>query len=157
VVASSPGRGKGARFVVELTTTTARATAPVMPLRGAVPPSKALRVLLVEDHEDTAEIFEMLLRRGGYEVRVANSLQAALAIERDAFDVLLSDVGLTDGSGLDLMRTLRKAGQVKGIALSGFGTEDDVRASKEAGFAQHITKPVNFGTLMDAIAALGAS
>jgi PAS domain S-box-containing protein len=157
IVASSPGRGKGARFVVELTTTTARATAPAAPPRAVTVPNKALRVLLVEDHEDTAEIFEMLLRRGGYEVRVANSLQAALAIERDAFDVLLSDVGLTDGSGLDLMRTLRKAGQVKGIALSGFGTEDDVRASKEAGFAQHITKPVNFGALMDAIAALDAS
>ncbi|HEX3855103.1 MAG TPA: ATP-binding protein [Polyangiaceae bacterium] len=158
IVASSQGPGKGARFVIEIEaieppTLAPRSTPPSTP----APPSRAVRVLLVEDHEDTAEIFELLLRRGGYEVRVANSLQSALAVDREEFDVLLSDVGLTDGSGLDLMRTLRKTGKVKGIALSGYGTEEDVRASREAGFAAHITKPVNFGALLEAIASLGGS
>jgi len=157
VLASSQGPGKGARFVVEMEAIEPPALTPPTPTPPSTPapPSKTLRVLLVEDHKDTAEIFELLLRRSGYEVRVTHSLQSALAVDRGEFDVLLSDVGLTDGSGLDLMRTLRKTGKVKGIALSGFGTEEDVRASKEAGFAAHITKPVNFGTLLEAIASLG--
>jgi PAS domain S-box-containing protein len=155
VLANSQGLGKGARFVVEIEAIDRPTLAPPAPPSTPAPPGKTVRVLLVEDHQDTAEIFELLLRRGGYEVRVANSLQSALAVAREEFDVLLSDVGLTDGSGLDLMRTLRKTGKVKGIALSGFGTEEDVRASKEAGFATHITKPVNFGTLLEAIASLG--
>jgi len=156
IVASSQGPGTGARFVIEIgcvdRPTLLPAPAPTPP-----PPSQeTVRILLVEDHEDTADVFERLLRRRGYEVQVANSVQSALAVDRAAFDVLLSDVGLADGSGLDLMRTLRKTGQVRGIALSGYGTEEDVRASKEAGFAAHMTKPVNFGDLLEAIASLRA-
>jgi PAS domain S-box-containing protein len=154
IVANSAGPGRGARFVIEIgfiEPPTLRPPAPSTPLP---PPSGSLRVLLVEDHEDTAEIFERLLRRGGYTVHVASSVESALAVEADAFDVLLSDIGLADGSGLDLMRTLRKTRQVKGIALSGYGTEEDVRASREAGFALHLTKPVEFADLVDAIAKL---
>lgn len=154
IIANSQGLGRGARFVVEIETIEPPTLRPSAPPSSAPPPNQSLRILLVEDHEDTAEIFERLLRRRGYEVRVASSLQSALSVDREAFDLLLSDVGLSDGSGLDLMRALRQKGKVKGIALSGFGTEDDVRASKDAGFAAHLTKPVNFSDLLAAIAAL---
>jgi PAS domain S-box-containing protein len=154
IAASSPGLGRGARFIIEIASTAAPTTRPKLASAPPPPPSRTLRVLLVEDHEDTAEIFERLLRRVGYAVHVANSVQSALAVELDTFDLLLSDVGLSDGSGLDLMRAFRKAGDVKGIALSGYGTEDDVRASKAAGFAVHLTKPVDFKELLAAIALL---
>ncbi len=154
IVANSPGLGRGARFVIDIRAIEPPTVPPSAPSEPAPPLSKTLRVLLVEDHEDTADIFQRLLRRGGHAVQVADSLQSALAVQPDTFDLLLSDVGLPDGSGLDLMRTLRKTGEVKGIALSGYGTEDDVRASKEAGFALHLTKPVNFNELLEAIAKL---
>ncbi len=154
IVASSQGRGRGSRFVIEIGTIDRPTLVPSAPPSTPPAPGRSVRILLVEDHEDTADIFERLLRRGGYEVQVANSVQSALAVSHEAFDVLLSDVGLADGSGHDLMRSLRKTRPVKGIALSGYGTEEDVRASKEAGFSAHITKPVNFGALLEAIASL---
>jgi PAS domain S-box-containing protein len=154
IAASSPGLGRGARFVVEIAAIDPPSVQPEAASAPPRPPPKTWRILLVEDHEDTADIFELLLRRDGYVVHVANSVQAALAMAPDAFDLLLSDVGLSDGSGLDLMRAFRKAGDIKGIALSGYGTEDDIRASKEAGFALHLTKPVDFNELLSAIARL---
>jgi PAS domain S-box-containing protein len=154
IVADSQGLGKGARFVIEIDTIAPPTLRPTQRTTTPPPPGKTTRILLVEDHEDTADIFERLLRRGGYEVRVESSLKSALSVDREAFDLLLSDVGLADGSGLDLMRAMRKRGKVKGIALSGYGTDEDVRASKDAGFAAHLTKPVNFGELLAAIAAL---
>lgn len=153
ISATSPGPGRGARFVIELGTIDPPTLRPA-PASAPPLPSKPLRVLLVEDHEDTAEIFEHLLRRYGHSVHVANSVQSALAVDASAFDLLLSDVGLADGSGLDLMRTLKKARAIPGIAFSGYGTEQDVRASKEAGFAVHLTKPVDFSELLKAIAKL---
>lgn len=155
IVASSPGPGKGSRFVVEFANVEAVAAPAAQP--PSVPPPAAAnlkRILLVEDHPDTAAIFEMLLTRDGYDVTVADSIQAALQVARDTFDLVLSDVGLPDGTGLDLIRALRKSGSVKGIALSGYGTEEHVRASKEAGFDAHLTKPVNFDELRQAIATL---
>ncbi len=154
IVASSQGRGKGSRFVIEIGTIDRPTLVPPAPPSSPPALGRTTRILLVEDHEDTADIFERLLRRSGYEVHVASSVQSALAVGHEAFDVLLSDVGLADGSGHDLMRALRKTRPVRGIALSGYGTKEDIRASKEAGFAAHITKPVNFDTLLAAIASL---
>ena len=154
ISASSPGPGRGARFVVDIRTIEPPTLRPAPPSKPPPRPSKAVRLLLVEDHEDTADLFAGLLRRAGYSVHVANSVQSALAVDASGFDLLLSDVGLGDESGLDLMRTLRRTRDVRGIALSGYGTEDDVRASKEAGFALHLTKPIDFGELLQAIAKL---
>jgi two-component system CheB/CheR fusion protein len=125
------------------------------------------RILLVEDDEDSAKILARLLRRSGAAVQTADSvamgLQVALA---DPHDLVISDIGLPDGSGLDLMRQLIAArresrnsdGNGNGgseaypaIALSGFGMEEDIRQSREAGFAEHLTKPVNLDQLHDAI------
>ena len=75
----------------------------------------------------------------------AHSVAEGLSIAaNNEFDVLISDIGLPDGTGLDLMRQLRAKRPVMGIALSGFGMEEDIRRSKQAGFVAHLTKPLDF-------------
>jgi CheY-like chemotaxis protein len=116
----------------------------------------ALRILLVEDHADTAEAMADLLREMGHEVTVAGSVAgglAAAASQAGRIDLVLSDLGLPDGTGLDLMAELHGRYGVKGIALSGYGMEEDVRKSLEAGFDRHLTKPVNLQALQTAIQA----
>jgi DNA-binding response OmpR family regulator len=103
-------------------------------------------VLLVEDHGDTAHIMSRLLKRRGYEVHTAGDVTTALEIAgRQDFDLLISDLGLPDRSGVELIRELRAKGHnLAAIALSGYGQEEDVTRSREAGFAAHLTKPVDF-------------
>jgi PAS domain S-box-containing protein len=106
------------------------------------------RILLVEDHEDTAMIMSSVLRHQGHVVRRAATVAGALqAAQAEPFDLIISDIGLPDGSGLDLMRQLRLRQPVRGIALSGFGMEDDIRRSRDAGFDEHLTKPVSLEVL----------
>jgi CheY-like chemotaxis protein len=113
----------------------------------------ALQILLVEDHEDTARMIALLLRSEGHEVATASTLAAALDMAKASrFDIIVSDLGLPDASGLDLIRELRRHDPaLKAIALSGYGMEEDVRRSREAGFAEHLIKPVNFDKLNAAI------
>lgn len=114
-----------------------------------------MRVLVVEDHHDTAEQFARLLRRAGHEVICAGSIKEAqtyalVAPDQNracAFDILISDLDLPDGSGLDLMRNLTPRYPIHGIAISGHGMKEDVDASLQAGFSYHITKPVNWAEL----------
>jgi CheY-like chemotaxis protein len=113
-------------------------------------------LLLVEDHADTAEAMADLLRALGHEVTVAGSVGSALdAAEAQGrrFDLVVSDLGLPDGSGLDLMRELSGTYGLKGIALSGYGMEEDVLRSREAGFSKHLTRPVDMQALKAAILA----
>jgi signal transduction histidine kinase/ActR/RegA family two-component response regulator len=154
ISAHSRGAGQGSRFVVELATTDAAA----VPLKNAIstlppPPSgeRLSRILLVEDHGDTVEVLTMLLEQNGFQVRSATSLEAARQIDLDEVDVIVSDIGLPDGTGLDLMRELKVRGQRPSIALTGFGMESDVRASTAAGFDMHLTKPVSIERLVEAI------
>ena len=95
---------------------------------------------------------KMMLERRGYEITVAHSAEQAVekAHEQD-FDLLISDIGLPDRSGYDLMRELRESKSLPGIALSGFGTEHDVSKARAAGFSEHLTKPINFERLEEAI------
>src|SRR5437764_12473951 len=115
--------------------------------------SNGARILLVEDHDDTARVLSRLLNLSGYDVHTTGTCAGALdMLGKQQFDLLISDVGLPDGSGYDLMReihALRCA--AKGIAVSGYGTEQDVEQSLRAGFAEHLVKPVAFETLRDAI------
>ena len=110
-------------------------------------------ILLVEDHDDTARVLARLLNMSGYHVHCADSYSAALRLCDDhQFDLLISDVGLPDGSGYDLMReVIARRCASKGIAVSGYGTENDVKQSLQAGFSEHLVKPVQFDTLRDAI------
>ena len=112
------------------------------------------KILLVEDHHDTARAMARLLNLSGYLVHTANTFAAAIKAcdEQQQFDLVISDVGLPDGSGYDLMREmLDRACTTKGIAVSGYGTEKDVEDSLRAGFALHLVKPVEFNVLCDAI------
>ena len=157
IEARSEGVGQGATFCVTLPLAEA-----VVPVAGgpAIPPAPAaprgLRILLVEDHGDTARILSRLLRNQGHEVQTAGDLNKALEkCQQWEFDLLISDLGLPDGDGRDLMRQLHviRPG-VPGIAISGFGTEGDVHQSLAAGFMEHLVKPVNITTLRKAIQRL---
>jgi CheY-like chemotaxis protein len=95
---------------------------------------------------------ERLLRQIGHRVTGVTSVASArAAAARDAFDLIISDLGLPDGSGLDVMRDLRDRYASRAIALTGYGMESDVAASRDAGFTAHLTKPVDFTALDDAI------
>jgi signal transduction histidine kinase/CheY-like chemotaxis protein len=148
LIAESEGLGKGATFTAIFPIMTS-----VVDAKGNAAPSvpvehKPMRVLLVEDHEDTNRSLTQLLRRRGYHVQPAHSVQAALeAAAQEDFDVLVSDIGLPDGSGIDLMEQLRTAHPIFGIALTGFGMEDDLRKSHEVGFNHHLVKPVDLNRL----------
>jgi signal transduction histidine kinase/DNA-binding response OmpR family regulator len=162
--AQSAGRGTGATFSVRLatvaaappTTTTTMQPAPAVPkpmLNADVAAPAHLKILLVDDHEDTSRAMKRLLERVGYEVRTASSVAGAMeSAKRAPFDLLISDIGLPDGSGIELLRRLKERFQhgrapLKAIALSGFGMEEDLRRSREAGFVEHLTKPVDFEQL----------
>jgi len=156
VTAASEGRSKGATFTVRLPLSHAPVAveATVSPTVRATPAASGpLRILLVEDHADTARIMGRLLRAEGYEVETAGDIASALeCAKRSSFDLLISDMGLPDGSGLDLMRQLVAAKQpLKAIAISGYGSADDIRNSREAGFMEHLVKPANLPQLLAVI------
>jgi signal transduction histidine kinase len=162
--ATSGGRGQGATFVVELPLAGVKEAAPGVPApsaaSGSIPggkdiPPQSRRVLLVEDHEPTRTTLTTLLRRRNYEVAPAASLaEARLLTDGREFDFLISDIGLPDGSGFDLMREMRARRGVRGIALTGYGTEEDIGRSREAGFVVHLTKPILVQSLERALAEL---
>jgi DNA-binding response OmpR family regulator len=109
-----------------------------------------LRILLVEDNPDTLRFLASVLRKRGHEVVTADCIAAARAsaTEPDApFDLLLSDIELPDGNGLELMRELGARGGWLGIAMSGFGTDEDLQLSRDAGFLDHLTKPIDLNQL----------
>jgi PAS domain S-box-containing protein len=161
ITALSEGRDRGATFVVSLPVGPRPLHLPAPDERreeAASVPQPARRILLVEDHADTAEALAELLRGRGHEVTVAGSVERALATAEemaksgpDALDLVISDLGLPDGSGQELMRELASRFGLHGIALSGYGMEEDVRRSHEAGFDRHLTKPVNLQALESAI------
>ena len=151
--ASSHGRGLGTTISVTLAAMqTSLLEGPAPPLVRPPRTSKSCSILLVEDHVDTARVLQRMLERAGYTAVHATTLAGARELAaRTPFDLLISDVGLPDGSGLDLMRDLRKERPFSGIALSGFGMKADLVASREAGFAEHFTKPVDWEQLREAI------
>lgn len=116
---------------------------------------RSLKILVVDDHDDTSCVMARLLTGRGHQVRTAVGVNTALeAAHRESFDLLISDIGLPDGTGLELMRQIQAIRPTKGIALSGRGEHDDVRQSQDAGFAAHVTKPVDFHKLHQLISQL---
>ena len=146
--AESSGRDRGAKFTTVFPTCEADAVSESTFAPSFVPKRRSVRVLLVEDHEDTKRSLTNMLRRRGYAVLAASDVRSALDLAvTEPFDVLVSDIGLPDGSGLDLLKTLRAKREVFGIALSGYGMEEDIRRSNEAGFSHHLIKPVDINKL----------
>ncbi|MDP9003976.1 MAG: response regulator [Verrucomicrobiota bacterium] len=156
LTAESPGRNQGATFTATFPVAENHAGASAVSVPSTPTARKSMRVLLVEDHEDTNRSLTNLLRRRGYHVHSARSVQSALALaENEQFDVLVSDIGLPDGSGIDLMQKLSADHPLFGIALTGFGMEEDVRRSHDVGFNHHLIKPVDLNRL-DALIQQGA-
>ena len=163
ILARSPGRGRGSTFIVELPLQAAARPVSAAPVpadgtTGSTPPASAAAgsILLVEDHPSTRATLEKLLSRRNFEVVPAGTAQEArqLAAARH-FDFLLSDVGLPDGDGYQLMSELRRMQpDLRGIAVSGYGMEDDLQRSRTAGFAAHLVKPVSIAALEKAFANL---
>jgi PAS domain S-box-containing protein len=159
--ADSPGIGQGSSFIVTLPSVP-------KPRAGEEPPKtvplvtndeRRYTILLVEDHADTGRVMSRLLQSRGHQVILAESVAAALsAAAAQNFDLLLSDIGLGDGTGIDLIRKLRqdRGGEIPAIALTGFGMEEDVVKCREAGFSDHLTKPISFQKLEAAISRVGA-
>ena len=120
------------------------------------PSSLPLRIFLVEDHEDTLHWLTIYLQQMGHCVRSAASMSAALAALPSAnCDVLITDIGLPDGSGWDLLRQAKFNRPVYAIAMTGFGKTTDRIKSKAAGFRHHLLKPFNpdeFDTVLEAAA-----
>jgi CheY-like chemotaxis protein len=154
--AESGGKDKGATFTLSLRTVRKPMAADAGPSNGrrpdlAVPLSKRRRILVVDDHHDTCTGMKMMLERRGYDITVAHTAdQAAAEAHAQEFDLVISDIGLPDRSGYELMKELGEKG-LRGIALSGFGSEHDVNKARAAGFAEHLTKPINFERLEGAI------
>jgi DNA-binding response OmpR family regulator len=118
---------------------------------------RVLKILLVEDHADTALLLARLLQRAKHAVKTALDLASAEEMAgKEPFDLVISDLRLPDGSGLDLMRSLKERYQLRGIAMTGCGMDEDIRLSKEAGFVEHLTKPIDIQQLMEKIAGLAA-
>ena len=157
LMASSRGRGLGSTFRLELATVPAECvpSAPATPSSPKEAPRRSdLRILVVEDNTDTLRYLATVLRQRGHEVVTADRVATARAAFDEAkvpFDLLLSDIELPDGDGLYLMRELGPRGPMRGIAVSGFGGEEDRRQSREAGFVDHLTKPVDLNRLEAAI------
>jgi PAS domain S-box-containing protein len=154
--AASDGPGTGSTFCIEIPAAEAQ-EAGFDPMQFVAPPSaqRSYNILLVEDHIDTSRALSRLLERDGHQVTSAFTIEDAIGhLKQESFDLILSDIGLPDGTGLDLIRKARAISAAPAIALTGFGMEEDVRSCREAGFNDHLTKPINFQRLESIITQL---
>jgi len=159
--ATSRGRDLGATFTLEFPLAAPageekNSAAPAGPgaatAAGGSIRTKGKRILLVEDHEPTRAVLAHLLTRRHYKVSAAASVAEAQAlVRRENFDLVLSDIGLPDGNGYALMAELRDKYGLSGIALTGYGMDQDVARARNSGFVAHLTKPVRVETLEQAL------
>ena len=166
ITASSPGPDRGSTFTIHLPLTGCNRIASVFNLPPLSPPPNGhslgserarhrhrARILLVEDHEPTRSTLAQILERRHHKVVIASSAREAMAIaEKAKFDLVISDIGLPDGNGYDLFKKIHdKLPVVKGIALSGYGMDEDLARSRDTGFQTHLTKPVKVEALEEAL------
>ena len=150
----SAGRDRGAKFTLELPVVREQPEPGQPPAQS---PSTLDRnkpeILLVDDHADTLRMIAFLLRKSGYQVETAASIEEAEPL-LEPRKVLISDIGLPDGNGWDLMSIFKAKGGGLGIAISGFGQEGDVERSRRVGFSDHLIKPIDINALRSALNAL---
>jgi len=151
LVARSEGYDQGSTFILTMNTVPP-------PQRHTSEPdivpveARGLRILLVDDHQDTCTALERLLVRRGHLVAAAHNVRSAMeAAANNQFDLLISDIALPDGTGTELMRFIRAMRPVRGIAISGFGMNGDIEKSLTAGFSEHLVKPLKLEKLEAAI------
>jgi PAS domain S-box-containing protein len=156
IEAESRGRSFGATFKVTLNTLPDEVRQTDLRSRASRQPRKRLRILLVEDHRDTQRTLSRLPTHFGHDVLTANNKQGALELLAPGnIDVLLCDIGLPDGNGYEVVSQAKRKRPIKAIAITGFGTEEDIRRSNEAGFDSHLVKPVDLHklqTVLDQVA-----
>jgi two-component system, chemotaxis family, CheB/CheR fusion protein len=160
VEASSPGIGQGSKFVVRLPIVTEAAIQ--APLSSMTEPAVTpLRILIVDDNRDSADMLATLLKFSGHETHTAHDGMAAVeaAIKLDP-DVILLDIGLPQLNGYEAARRIREQNSGRGrpvlVALTGWGQDEDRRRSEEAGFDAHVVKPVDHARLHKLLAELGS-
>jgi PAS domain S-box-containing protein len=158
ITARSAGPNQGATFALSFPALRGddAVAVPVTPSTPSQPrTTEPLRILLVEDHADTAAALAGMLTRRGYRVQAAHTVAQALQrLEAVTFDVLVSDLGLPDAKGYELMRQVASRYGLPGIAMSGYGMDEDLRQSRAAGFAAHLVKPVRVDQLVAALQAV---
>jgi signal transduction histidine kinase/CheY-like chemotaxis protein len=164
IKAESGGKNRGATFIVTLATVAAPAAVAALPepkgpktaaAKTSEKKGTGPRVLVVDDHVDTCTGMKMMMERRGYRVSIAHTADEAVEkADHEEFDLVISDIGLPDRSGYELMHELSTTKNLRGIALSGFGMENDVSRARAAGFSEHLTKPINFDRLDEAIQML---
>ncbi|RKP54831.1 response regulator [Pararobbsia silviterrae] len=153
VVAFSEGTGRGARFTLRLPLAPEPLTMHHTDDDPAQASTRTLQILLIEDHEDTAEVMTRLLESYGHDVETFGRLDdARAACERRTFDLVISDLGLPDGSGIDFIRAYRSRSDAPAAALTGYGMDDDIQRCLDAGFSAHLTKPVSIQQLEQLLA-----
>lgn len=163
--ATSGGRDCGTAFSIVLPLVKEKESARKSSSQNSPPEGRAIatgstivarRILLVEDHDATrTTLAGLLTRRGNQVVKAASVAEALSHSAMQPFDLVLSDLGLPDGDGCDLMRELHERYALKGIAMTGYGMEQDIARTKEAGFMTHLTKPIRIQDLESAIASFG--
>lgn len=159
ICAESEGAGKGATISVTLPVTSLEIAASIdRDESGETSGGPSFRVLLVEDHPETSRVLARFLRQDGHVVTTAGTLAAALQhASAEPFDLVISDIGLPDGTGHDLMKQIKEKYGIPGVALSGYGMEDDLTRSREVGFAEHVVKPVDLPHLQSVIRRVARS
>src|SRR6516225_5419583 len=152
LTAQSEGPNRGSTFALSMQALPQTEAATVASKTITQSAQQALKILLVDDHHDTCAALEKLLTRRGHLVAVTHDVRSAMeAAVRNKFDLLISDIALPDGTGMDLMMQLRAIANVPGIAISGFGNNGDIERSLQAGFSEHLTKPIKLDNLEAAI------
>ena len=159
----SDGVGRGSTFAVELPVSVSADAAAPGTSSGPSKNKPAIatvdggrrRILFVEDHEPTRAALRTLLVRRRFEVIEAASVKEALELAAGLkFDLLMTDIGLPDGDGYEIVERLRDGRDFPAIALTGYGMEEDIARSRKAGFTTHLTKPVDIQDLDAVLAAI---
>jgi len=159
--AQSKGPGCGSTFTISFPQAHPPARTPAPAIAPAAQPernSSSLRVLLIEDHEDTARVLEKVLQQMGHEVETCSTVSIACQKLRERkFDVILSDIGLPDGSGIDFIKAAREICQTPAVALTGYGMAEDIDRCLQAGFEEHLTKPIDIDRLQKTLSKILAN